>query len=489
MTSHGEDKPETTELGTESETRILDHKQTEEQLRASETRLLQSGSGRRFTAMFHLQRYRVTLCRSLLALACCVCSPGVSWSADEFLVIAYPGPPADQADLQRYREITEAGIDVIVPGNGVWDSETTRKALDLAARAGLRVIVTDLRILPWHATDREEIDQANVNAVVADYSNHPALLAYLICDEPNATYFAELSSTSRKLKIADPKHPPLINLFPSYASKKQLGCEGFAEYVRSFITTVKPAILSYDHYPLREPNAGETDWHGDLTVIRNESRTAGIPFWICLQSEGIQGGLRIPTRPEIFWQAGTALAYGTRGVIWFTYWTPSPTQEIPRDAQDRPYLVEQHVGGMLTRSGKRTPRYDYVRQANRFLHEAGRALTGWDNTEVTRWKLGRPTDDGQSPCISLRGEEFSAVVGTFSRGDRRRVVIANDSYANPAEFTIKPQHDWRLSKVVATLEAERTIESDDPSTWTLAPGGCLVVDCFAHTGGAGYPGR
>jgi hypothetical protein len=30
------------------------------------------------------------------------------------------------------------------------------------------VIVTDLRILPWHAADRAQIDQANINAVVAD---------------------------------------------------------------------------------------------------------------------------------------------------------------------------------------------------------------------------------------------------------------------------------------------------------------------------------
>lgn len=397
--------------------------------------------------------------------------------AGEFLVIAYPGPPADQADLQRYREIADAGIDVIVPGNGVWDSESNLKALDWAAKVGLRVIITDLRILPWHDKDRVEIDQTGINAVAADYANHPALLAYFICDEPNVAYFAELSSTSRKLRMADPEHPPLINLFPSYASQEQLGCDGFAEYVRSFITTVKPAVLSYDHYPLREPNAGETDWHGDLNVIRNESRRAGIPFWICLQSEGIEGGLRVPTRPEIFWQANTALAYGARAVVWFTYWTPSPTQEIPEDERGRPYLAEKHVGGMLTGAGKRTPRYDHVQEANRFLHDAGGALTDWDNAHVAHWRDGRAKDGGESPCLALHGKQFSAVVGTFARGDQRRVVITNDSYSKPAVLSFQARNGWRWGEILATLEAEKAMGRGGTPIWKLAPGGCLVVEC------------
>ncbi len=404
-------------------------------------------------------------------------SPHALVRAGEFLVGAYPGPPTDQTNLHRYREIADAGIDVIAPGNGAWDRESSLKALNLAAKAGLRVIVTDLRILPWHQKDRVKIDQANIDAVVADYSDHPALLGYLICDEPNVAYFAELSSTCRRLRIADPKHPPLINLFPSYASEEQLGSDRFAEYVRSFITTVKPAILSYDHYPLREPNAAETDWHGDLNVIRNESRKAGIPFWICLQSEGIEGGLRVPTRPEIFWQAGTALAHGARGIVWFTYWTPSPTQEIPRDEQDGPYLLEKHVGGMLTRSGKRTPRYDHVREANRFLHLAGSALTGWDNAHIALWKDGRAKDDGNSPCLTLHGRQFRAVVGTFARGDRRRVVIANDSYSKPATVSLQSRNGWHYGEILASLEAEKVVARGRPSMWRLAPGGCLLVEC------------
>ena len=49
-------------------------------------------------------------------------------------------------------------------------------------------------------------------------------------------------------------------------------------------------------------------------------------------------------------------------------------------------------------------------------------------------------------------------------------------YLNPAEFTLEPQQGWLLSKVIATLEAEKTIESDGPPVWKLATGGCLVAE-------------
>ena len=51
--------------------------------------------------MFHFQRYRVALGSLLLAFVCYVCSAGASLNAEEFLVIAYPGPPVEQANLQR----------------------------------------------------------------------------------------------------------------------------------------------------------------------------------------------------------------------------------------------------------------------------------------------------------------------------------------------------------------------------------------------------
>ncbi len=405
----------------------------------------------------------------------------ISRIANEFLVIAYPAPPPEQANIERYREITNAGFDAIVPGMGAWDSKSHNLVLDLAEKVGLRVIATDLRIMPWHEEDRQRIDQSLIDAVTADYRNHPALLGYYICDEPNVDYFEELASTLRRMHRADSKHPSLINLFPGYGSPKQLGFEDFREYVHRFIQTVKPQILSYDHYPFLASGLDDSGWYDDLKVIRDESRQANIPFWICLQSEGIEDYLRIPNRSEVFWQVGTVLAYGARGVTWFTYWTPPPSQGIPVNKAGEDYMAVQHLGGMISQEGKRTPLYDTVREANLFLRKAGGELLGWDNKFIAHYENGKLEEGSPSTCFSLVGTNSKLVVGTFVQGDRRRVVIANDSYTKSAAFSIEPKNNWQPSAVVASLEAHQESSGENFSRWRLGPGGCLVLECQQAT--------
>jgi len=82
----------------------------------------------------------------------------------------------------------------------------------------------------------------------------------------------------------------------------------------------------------------------------------------------------------------------------------------------------------------------------------------------------------------LGGRQFSAIAGTFARGDKRRVVIANDSYSQPATLSLRLQNGWRFSEVLAALEAKKMIERDGTSIWKLAPGGCLLVQCMSENG-------
>lgn len=91
---------------------------------------------------------------------------------------------------------------------GAWNRESHSRVLDLAKQVGLRVLVTDLRILPWHEEDRKPIDQSQIEAVAADYRDHPALLGYFICDEPHVNYIEELASTSQRLHKAGTTHLP-----------------------------------------------------------------------------------------------------------------------------------------------------------------------------------------------------------------------------------------------------------------------------------------
>jgi hypothetical protein len=103
-----------------------------------------------------------------------------------------------------------------------------------------------------------------------------------------------------------------------------------------------------------------------------------VPSWGFVQSLGFDGraiGLgprRRPDEAEIFWQINVALAYGVKGIQYFTYWTPEDDGIRFGDA-------------MITRGGVPTPLYDYAARANDFLRKVGAVLTPLTSFSVTHF--------------------------------------------------------------------------------------------------------
>jgi len=387
----------------------------------------------------------------------------------EFIIGAFPGPPNNQINAARYREMAEAGVDVIVPFWGTMDGQSNPNMLDLAHAAGLRVLAMDKRIGPITMTADSEYDPTVVENIAADYKDHPALFGYGVRDEPPVELFGRLSQISDLFTKLDPVHPPLIDLFPGYAKPEQLGVENYRDYVRKFVDQVDPVVLMYNHYPLKAKRSIDTGWHRDLALFREESRKAGISFWVFAQCQGIRWQLRVPTQEEIFWQAGTALAYGGRGIWWYRYWT-----QPPDDGEQGP---PRHPGSMIDQHGKRSPSYYNVQQANRFLRQAGPALIGWDNSNVARVRNEQIQPPGGCPAVSLKGKDFDLVVGTFTRGKVVRLVIANDSYERPATFRVSAAKNLRIQKIIASWNADVSDNMNAPvAIWSLGPGGCVVIE-------------
>ena len=65
---------------------------------------------------------------------------------NEFIIMAYSGPPLEETNLERFREIADAGIEILVPGNGVFNAGQNLKAMDLAQKVGIRIIPVDMRV-------------------------------------------------------------------------------------------------------------------------------------------------------------------------------------------------------------------------------------------------------------------------------------------------------------------------------------------------------
>jgi len=257
---------------------------------------------------------------------------------------------------------------------------------------------------------------------------------------------------------------PYVNVWPSHASPKNaLGAESYADYLEKYMNEVRyqsavaPPVLSFDHYPLLTDERTTPDFFYNHAVIRNFARRFGVPSWGFVQSMGFDGrnlGLAVRRRPdeaEIFWQINVALAYGVKGIQYFTYWTPK-NNEV------------KFGNALITRDGTPTELYDYATRANDFLGKAGGVLLPLTSYSVThfgekRLPRGARPFRGDSYVKAASGDP--AILGSFSDPNApadRYVLVVNRS----------PN---RKSRTRLTISGTvRSIERFDPSVGETGEG-------------------
>ena len=244
--------------------------------------------------------------------------------------------------------MTEATARQMAEGgwNLVWCGEPD---LDLVLRHGLRGQLSDPLIAPASLDDaakREKLD-----ALIARVRQHPGLYAYFITDEPNAADFRALGRLVTYLRERDPAHLAYINLFPTYATNEQLGNQGdpataYQEHLRQYVDTVKPALVSYDHYQFS--SQGDTaQYFLNLALIRRAAQAAGLPFLNIVQACTWTPSMRVPRPDEMRYLIYTTLAYGAQGISYYVYSHPG------------------HTGGIAAADGTATPIYHSLRTLNR----------------------------------------------------------------------------------------------------------------------------
>jgi hypothetical protein len=135
------------------------------------------------------------------------------WQMGTPIATYWAGPALTDAVAQQ---MVEGGFNLVWCGS--------EKELDVARRHGLRGQLTDGLLTPASLDDAQR--RAQLDALIARVSKHPALYAYFITDEPNASQFAALGKLVAYLREHDPQHLAYINLFPTYATNEQLGTRG-----------------------------------------------------------------------------------------------------------------------------------------------------------------------------------------------------------------------------------------------------------------------
>ena len=359
------------------------------------------------------------------------------WSPKQFIITFWCPPPATDEALSR---VAAEGF------NLTW---TPADGLDAAQRHGLRAMLTSDLLNPDVLDNPAK--RAELDALIARVKTHPAMEAYYLTDEPGAGAFAALGRLVAYLRERDPAHLAYINLFPTYANEQQLGVSAnaadrarvgypqnfagvgtddgtvlrYREHLKRFVETVKPDLISYDHYHFLKPDKDGKPVDGgqyflNLALIRMAALEAGKPFLNIIQANTIEKSWRLPNAEELRFLVFTTMAYGGRGISYFTYWGPT------------------NYGG-LYQDGKSSPLLAPVAKLNHEIAKFGPALMDLESTGVYHTgslPYGTQAVPAESPVQIIKRGDF--VLGLFGKaGIANAFMVVNRDYAKKSEATLK----------------------------------------------------
>ena len=337
--------------------------------------------------------------------------PTAKWDPDVFPISFWCGVPVKFNTLERYREVADAGFTYTMPNldAGQPTVEDNRRTLDHCKAVVIKAFLWDSRMPQGLGPGGE--GKERIDAIVADYAAHPAFAGYFIGDEPGAGAFPALAQTFAYLAEKDPDHPAYVNVYPNYCPPAGLGTATYDEYIRRWLTEVRPAVLCYDHYHFRN-TFDQPGFFDNLRVVRREALAAGVPFWqIALLINHFD--YRMPTEAEKRFEAMQTLAFGGKGFMYFTYWQPG----------------KDWGTAVIQLDGTRTKQYDEVKRINRDVQAIGRHLLKARSVDV--FEYGQPGDHTNTGKDVVRFDGPNVTVGLFEGpGQTRYAMFANRDYRN-----------------------------------------------------------
>jgi len=377
---------------------------------------------------------------------------------DEFIIFPWGGMPGDPASGQwgdladmdaMMRDLYDCGFNT--------SGFTGIQNLQHARNNRLMGILSP-GINPASETTQENADETiqKLMESIADPQDRKAVYAIYLRDEPNASLFPQLNVWSNAVKKQSVL--PYINLFPDYASAGQLGAKDYEEHLDLYVETCQPPYISYDNYSLFEGGRlDENRFYGNLESVRNKSLQAGIPFWNVVLSNA-HFAYAEPSDATLAIQVYSTLAYGGRGIGYFTYYTPQ---------------VGNYRLAPIDRFGFRTKTWEMMRNINLQIHSLVPVYGTLESINV--FHTGTVPRGGQGVESAQLVESVgggSLLVGEFVDPDEKPyAMVVNKSMHSSIAFSIQFKEKGR-TMIISSFNRGR-VPFTGEQVW-LAPG-CGVL--------------
>ena len=326
---------------------------------------------------------------------------------------------------EYFADMKNCGINFIPTNN------CKKEELDFISNAGMKLMVNDERVSYVNITGI-----VNVKDYLSEYSQREDVLSVFIWDEPTPTMMDLCAVINKQVNKYCDNIFGYINLHPNYSSQDiQREDRTYAEYLQYFVDTCKPKVISYDHYPFYKDNVGSEKMFENLDDIRNCCNNNGLEFMTFIQSAEYFNHV-LPTKAMLNYQVATSLAYGAKGILYFTY------AQVIHDANN-----ECFGPAVLDKQGNKTHVYYDIMSINRKIQEKGQLFMELKHKGVVFFSEKFFKYSTITPDFNVDCEEI--LVGVFEREDQRYLYVVNLNLEKTQTVTVKDSE----KECVITLES------------------------------------
>jgi len=360
-----------------------------------------------------------TACFFALSLSMCLSQEKEAFrlSPDEFVILPWGWTSGDPS---VFKDIYDCGFNLA--------GFVSIEDLEKVSRAGLKAILSERSTNvgdPELALSDAEIS-GRVNEITSETAGKDAVFGYYLKDEPGTNAFSGLRRWKDAWEKAAPGAVPYINLFPNYASNEnQLHAKNYYDYLEKYVSAVKPSFISYDNYSLMADDSIRKGYFENLGAVRAIALKNDIPFWNIVLSNA-HFNYAEPSYAGLCFQLYTTLAYGGRGISYFTYFAPK---------------VGNYRFAPVDQFGNKTTTWDILRNVNLQIHAIGRVYGKLKSVNVFHFPVSDECPNGLASSrflSSLNGENL--VVGEFEDENKTpHIIIVNKSLeqSQRVDFTFR----------------------------------------------------
>lgn len=286
-------------------------------------------------------------------------------------------------------------LDAATAGNSIHDM------FSLCDQYGMGMFLMDSGVIS--DTTAATVTAGTLENLLKEYQGYSSLLGLHVKDEPNKDaidVYADFVQTYQQTGY-DEYYDLYFNLLPIYGTLMNMGMENYEEYVNYYIEQLNVEFVSWDFYPFGAGGGvNHPGYFENLSIIKHYSDLYEVPYWAFIQcGASFETPIDecVPNEDQFIWNVNTNLAYGVKGIQYFTLTQPS----FFLDENDPEGATREGMFGVHNNINQW---YYYAKKANKQIKAIDHILMHANNEGVIF--------HGNSPMEKSTGEEV-IVSGTF----------------------------------------------------------------------------